>query len=94
MGYGPRGTKRYASSAMTALERGKTLREAPTCDDQVDRGGAADFLLRRVDEAAKHLPVDQLTISPQCGISCDTSLRNCLKTCDGANSSPCSAEQV
>ena len=59
---------------MTALERGKTLREAPTCDDQVDRGGAADFLLRRVDEAAKHLPVDQLTISPQCGISCDIEL--------------------
>ena len=59
---------------MTALERGKTLREAPTCDDQVDRGGAADFLLRRIDEAAKHLPVDQLTISPQCGTSSDIEL--------------------
>jgi len=59
---------------MTALERGKTLREAPTCDDQVDRGGAADFLLRRVDEAAKHLPVDQLTISPQRDFSSDIEL--------------------
>ena len=59
---------------MTALERGKGLREAPTCDGQVDGGGAADFLLRRVDEAAKHLPVDQLTISPQCGISYDIEL--------------------
>src|SRR6185295_1147545 len=27
----------------------------------------ADFLKRRIDEASRHLPLDQLALSPQCG---------------------------
>lgn len=30
---------------------------------------SADQLIRRIDEAAKYLPVDQLAISPQCGFA-------------------------
>jgi 5-methyltetrahydropteroyltriglutamate--homocysteine methyltransferase len=30
-----------------------------------------DLLKRRIDEAAKHLPLDQLAISPQCGFASD-----------------------
>ena len=30
-----------------------------------------DDLRRRIDEAAKHLPLDQLAISPQCGFASD-----------------------
>jgi 5-methyltetrahydropteroyltriglutamate--homocysteine methyltransferase len=26
-----------------------------------------DFLKRRIDEASRHLPLDQLALSPQCG---------------------------
>jgi len=33
-----------------------------------------DFLRRRLDEAAKYLPVDQMAISPQCGFSSDIEL--------------------
>lgn len=33
-----------------------------------------DFLRRRLDEAMKHLPLDQLAISPQCGFSSDIEL--------------------
>jgi 5-methyltetrahydropteroyltriglutamate--homocysteine methyltransferase len=29
----------------------------------------ADALKRRIDEAAKYLPLDQLCLSPQCGFS-------------------------
>jgi 5-methyltetrahydropteroyltriglutamate--homocysteine methyltransferase len=28
-----------------------------------------DQLKRRIDEAAKHVPIDQLCLSPQCGFS-------------------------
>jgi 5-methyltetrahydropteroyltriglutamate--homocysteine methyltransferase len=28
-----------------------------------------DQLKRRIDEAAKHVPLDQLALSPQCGFS-------------------------
>jgi 5-methyltetrahydropteroyltriglutamate--homocysteine methyltransferase len=31
----------------------------------------ADDLKRRIDEAAKHIPLDQLAISPQCGFASD-----------------------
>jgi len=30
---------------------------------------SADGLKRRIDEAAKHAPLDQLALSPQCGFS-------------------------
>jgi 5-methyltetrahydropteroyltriglutamate--homocysteine methyltransferase len=29
----------------------------------------ADFLARRIDEASKYLPLEQLAIGPQCGFS-------------------------
>jgi 5-methyltetrahydropteroyltriglutamate--homocysteine methyltransferase len=32
---------------------------------------AIDALARRIDEAAKYLPLDQLAISPQCGFASD-----------------------
>lgn len=32
-----------------------------------------DELLRRIDEAAKHIPLEQLAISPQCGFGSDVS---------------------
>jgi len=31
----------------------------------------ADALLRRIDEAAKHVPLERLAISPQCGFGSD-----------------------
>jgi 5-methyltetrahydropteroyltriglutamate--homocysteine methyltransferase len=30
---------------------------------------SADFLKARIDEASKHLPLDQLALSPQCGFA-------------------------
>lgn len=33
--------------------------------------GKVDNLKRRIDEAAKYAPLDQLAISPQCGFSSD-----------------------
>ncbi|MDE0212960.1 MAG: 5-methyltetrahydropteroyltriglutamate--homocysteine S-methyltransferase, partial [Deltaproteobacteria bacterium] len=30
-----------------------------------------DFLKRRIDDAARYLPLEQLAISPQCGFSSD-----------------------
>ena len=30
-----------------------------------------DALKRRIDEAAKHLPLEQLAVSPQCGFASD-----------------------
>ena len=32
---------------------------------------SADFLKRRIEEAARHLPLEQLAISPQCGFGSD-----------------------
>ena len=32
---------------------------------------AADTLVRRIDEAAKYLPLERLAISPQCGFGSD-----------------------
>jgi 5-methyltetrahydropteroyltriglutamate--homocysteine methyltransferase len=34
---------------------------------------SVDELTRRIDEAAKHLPLEQLAISPQCGFGSDVS---------------------
>jgi 5-methyltetrahydropteroyltriglutamate--homocysteine methyltransferase len=30
-----------------------------------------DALKRRIDEASKHIPLDQLAVSPQCGFASD-----------------------
>ena len=31
--------------------------------------GSVDHLLRRIDEASRHIPVEQLGLSPQCGFA-------------------------
>jgi len=38
---------------------------------KVPRLETVDELKRRIDEAAKHVPLEQLAISPQCGFSSD-----------------------
>jgi 5-methyltetrahydropteroyltriglutamate--homocysteine methyltransferase len=47
---------------------------------KVSRLESIDELRRRIDEAARYLPVEQLAISPQCGFA--SSLRGNLLTED------------
>ena len=47
---------------------------------KVGRVESVDELRRRIDEAARYLPVEQLAISPQCGFA--SSLRGNLVTED------------
>ncbi|HEV2571500.1 MAG TPA: cobalamin-independent methionine synthase II family protein [Beijerinckiaceae bacterium] len=57
---------RYVSSGTTAV-----LGLVTTKSTEVEQ---PDFLRRRIDEAAKYLPIDQMAISPQCGFSSDIEL--------------------
>ena len=52
----PRGNKRVVLGLVTS--------KRPALESK-------DDLKRRIDEAAKHLPLDQLAISPQCGFASD-----------------------
>ena len=47
----------------------KQGRRVGTGDHEKGDLESADLLRRRLDEASAHLPLDQLTLSPQCGFA-------------------------
>ena len=61
MGIGPP-ARRSAAGWIAAVVLGLVTTKRGELED-------ADVLKRRIDEAAKYVPLDQLCLSPQCGFS-------------------------
>ena len=57
---------RLRAAALRA--RGQVRRARPRHDEEA-RARGKDELKRRIEEASKHVPLDQLCLSPQCGFS-------------------------
>ena|SRR5438309_1782305 len=62
--------ERAASSRCVFYPKGKIM-VLGLVSTKVPRLETVDELKRRIDEAAKHVPLEQLAISPQCGFSSD-----------------------
>src|SRR4029077_14634051 len=64
-------------------------RGASTCDDRVDGAGAAGFPTASCRQGGQASADRPTRLQPDAASAAISSLCNCLKTCDGANLSPC-----